>query len=272
MVNRELTTDHQPLTSDYSRINMTITRSIAVVSQKGGVGKTSLVQNLGAELVNAGKRVLLIDFDPQSNLTIGWGLDPNTERPTIYQAMLKPLHAVSYVVGLRENLDIIPANLDLAGAELAFINAIDRNNKLRKVLQHLPGYDFILIDGPPSLGFFTVNALAATSEVLIPLQVQAYAYKALDQLLAIIEQVQEVNPELVLSGFVLTMYDRRNALTATVEELARRRFGKKVFQTVIPVNVRIAEAPLDGTSVGDYDAKSKGAIAYVQLAQEVLTP
>lgn len=247
-----------------------MTRSIAVVSQKGGVGKTSLVQNLGAELVNVGLRVLLIDFDPQSNLTIGWGLDPNADRPTIYQAMLKPLQATDCVVTLRPNLDLIPANLDLAGAELAFINAIDRNHKLKKVLQHIPGYDFIIIDGPPSLGFFTVNALAAVSEVLIPLQVQAYAYKALDQLLAIIGQVQEVNSDLHLLGIVLTMYDKRNALTSTVEDLARQRFGSQIFKTAIPVNVRIAEAPLDGASVSEYEATSKGAQAYCQLAQEVM--
>ncbi len=247
-----------------------MTRTIAVVSQKGGVGKTSLVQNVGAELASLGKRVLLIDFDPQSNLTLGWGLDPNADRPTIYQAMLNPPGALSSVVNLRPNLDLIPANLDLAGAELAFINAIDRNNKLRKVLQHLLGYNFILIDGPPSLGFFTVNALAAVNEALIPLQVQAYAYKALDQLLAIIGQVREINPELWMLGVALTMYDRRNALTGTVEDMARQRLGESVFKTVIPVNVRIAEAPLDGTSVGEYEATSKGAVAYVQLAQEVM--
>ncbi len=247
-----------------------MTRTIAIVSQKGGVGKTSLTQNVGAELATLGKRVLLIDFDPQSNLTIGWGLDPNGDRSTIYQAMINPPGASGCVLNLRPNLNLIPANLDLAGAELAFINAIDRNNKLRKVLQHLSGYDFILIDGPPSLGFFTVNALAAVNEVLIPLQVQAYAYKAIDQLLAIIGQVREVNPELRLLGLALTMHDRRNALTGTVEDLARRRFGELIFRTVVPVNVRIAEAPLDGTSVGEYESTSKGAQAYVQLAQEVL--
>lgn len=246
-----------------------MSRAIAVVSQKGGVGKTSLVQNLGAELVQAGKRVLLIDFDPQSNLTLGWGLDPDLERPTIYQAMLNPAQATESIVTLRPNLELIPADLNLAGAELAFINAIDRNHKLRKVIQNLEGYDFIIVDGPPSLGFFTVNALAAVNEALIPLQVQAYAYKALDQLLAIIKQVQEVNPELTLLGMVLTMYDKRNALTNTVEDLARKRFQDKVFKTVIPVNVRIAEAPLDGSSVGEYEAGSKGALAYTELAEEI---
>lgn len=248
-----------------------MTRVIAVVSQKGGVGKTSLVQNLGAELVGMGNRVLLVDFDPQSNLTIGWGLNPDADRPTIYQAMLKPEQSGFSIVNLRPKLDLIPANLDLAGAELAFINAIDRNNKLRKVVQQISDYDFILVDGPPSLGFFTVNALASANEVLIPLQVQAYAYKALDQLLAIIEQVQEVNPVLRVLGVVLTMYDKRNALTSTVEDLARRRFGERVFKTTIPVNVRIAEAPLDGSSVSEYEATSKGAQAYAKLAEEVMT-
>ena len=248
-----------------------MTHTVAIASQKGGVGKTSLTQNLGAELARAGQKVLIVDFDPQSNLTDGWGLDPGDERPTIYTAMLDPEQVESCVVPHRPGLDLIPANLDLAGAELQFLAAVDRNTKLKKSLRHLLGrYDYILIDGPPSLGFFTVNALVAADSVIVPLQCQVYAYKAIDQLMGIIEQVQEINPALKVSGIVLTMYDVRNSLTFSVEETARKRFGNLVMSTVIPINVRIAEAPLDGLSVGEYEPDSKGAVAYRDLAQEVL--
>lgn len=247
-----------------------MTRIVAVVSQKGGVGKTSLVQNLGAELALAQQRVLLVDFDPQSNLTTGWGIDPMTARGTVYDAMTDPETAVNTLIEIRPNLYLMPASLDLAGAELAFINAIDRNSKLRKAIAPIAHYfDIILIDGPPSLGFFTVNALAAANEILIPLQVHPYAYKAIDQLLGIVEQVAEINPSLELTGIVLTMYDQRNSLTSAIEDAARRRFNGRVFKTVIPINVRIPEATLDGLSVGEYESGSRGAEAYRNLAVEV---
>ena len=248
-----------------------MTHVIAVASQKGGVGKTSLTQNLGAELAHAGRNVLVVDFDPQSNLTSGWGLDPAADRPTIYMAMLHPDQAPACVIRHRPGLDLIPANLDLAGAELQFMGAVDRNIKLQEALEPLlDGYDYVLIDGPPSLGFFTVNALVAASEVLIPLQCQVYAYKAIDQLLAIIEQVRKLHPPLHVGGIVMTMYDVRNSLTLSVEETARKRFGELVLKTTIPVNVRIAEAPLEGVSVGEYESDSRGAEAYRLLAKEVL--
>lgn len=248
-----------------------MTRIFAVVSQKGGVGKTSLVQNLGAELARAGHRVLLVDFDPQSNLTTGWGLDPGTVPATVYDAMSEPQGVMDTILPVRRQLDLIPANLDLAGAELAFINSIDRNTRLRKALEPVAeNYDVVLVDGPPSLGFFTVNALAAAGEIIIPLQVHPYAYKAVDQLLTIVQQVQEINPRLQMTGIALTMYDRRNSLTAAIEDAARRRFGQLVFDTVIPINVRVAEATLDGISVGEYEAASAGAQAYESLAKEVI--
>jgi chromosome partitioning protein len=185
--------------------------------------------------------------------------------------MADPKVTAEAVVGLRPRLDIIPANLDLAAAELAFINAIDRNAKLRKALEPVTGrYDVILIDGPPSLGFFTVNALVAASEYLVPLQVHPYAYRAIDQLLGIVDQVQEINPALNLSGIVLTMYDQRNSLTSAIEDAARGRFGDYIYQTVVPINVRVAEATLDGISVGEYEPGSSGARAYRSLAQEVM--
>lgn len=243
----------------------------AIVSQKGGVGKTSLTQNLGAELARAGQRVLVVDFDPQSNLTSGWGLDPGQDRPTVYTAMLRPDQAAACVIQHRPGLDILPANLDLAGAELQFAGAVDRNIKLQEALEPLlPSYDYVLIDGQPSLGFFTVNALAAANAALIPLQCQVYAYKAIDQLLNIIDQVRKLHPPLYIAGIVLTMYDVRNSLTLSVEKTARERFGDFVLRTQIPVNVRIAEAPIEGLSVGEYESDSRGALAYRQLAKEVL--
>ncbi|MEM7800542.1 MAG: ParA family protein, partial [Chloroflexota bacterium] len=241
-------------------------------TQKGGVGKTSLVQNLGAELARLGKRVLITDFDPQSNLTTGWGVDPGENRLTVYDVMSSPDRTADAVLNVRPNLDIIPANLDLAGSELAYINAIDRNTKLRKGLAPvLKYYDCVLIDAPPSLGFFTVNALAAANRILIPLQVHPYAYKALDQLLVIVEQVQEINPELELFGIILTMYDRRNSLTSAIEDASRRRFGDLVFRAKIPINVRIPEATLDGVSVSEYEEQSSGARAYRALAKEMIS-
>lgn len=248
-----------------------MTRILAVVSQKGGVGKTSLVQNLGAELAQSDRYTLLVDLDPQSNLTTGWGLDPAQAPATVYDAMSDPRETVTAVVPLRSELDLIPASLDLAGAEMAFINSIDRNTRLRKALEPVEAsYDMVLIDGPPSLGFFTVNALAAATEIIIPLQVHPYAYRAVDQLLTIVEQVQEINTQLTLTGIVLTMYDRRNSLTGAIEDAARERFGELVFDTVIPINVRVAEATLDGISVSEYESTSAGAQAYEALAKEVI--
>lgn len=248
-----------------------MTRIFAVVSQKGGVGKTSLVQNLGAELARSGQQTLLVDLDPQSNLTTGWGLDLREVDVTVYDAMSDPEQTEMAIVPLRQDLDLIPATLDLAGAEMAFINAIDRNTRLRKGLDPVaPAYDMVLIDGPPSLGFFTVNALAAATEIIIPLQVHPYAYKAMEQMLTIIEQVQEINSRLKLTGIVLTMYDQRNSLTGAIEDAARQRFDSLVFDTVIPINVRVAEATLDGISVSEYEATSTGAQAYEALAKEVV--
>lgn len=246
-------------------------RIIAVVSQKGGVGKTSLVQNLGAELAIAGIKGLLVDFDPQSNLTTGWGFNPLEERPTIYDCLEDSRLSKEAILQVRPNLDLISANLDLAAAEMAYINAIDRNMRLRKALAPLDNdYDVIMIDSPPSLGFFTVNALAAATDYLLPLQVHPYAYKAIDQLLSIVAQVEEINSNLTMMGIVLTMHDRRNTLTEAIESEVRGRFSETVFKTVIPINVRIPEATLDGISVGEYESTSSGAIAYRELAQEMI--
>lgn len=244
----------------------------AVVSQKGGVGKTSLVQNAGAELAQAGYTTLLIDFDPQSNLTTGWGLDPDVERPTIYDAMLDPNQVAGMVVNLRPNLDLIPSNLNLAGAELQFAGDFDRNGKLKAALSFLTDrYRYILIDTPPSLGFYVGNALVAAQRVIIPLQAQFYALKALAPVFDIVKRAQSVNPGLHVYAIIPTMYDGRNSLSEPVIQAARTQYPKLVTRTIIPVNVRVADAPIHGLPVGEHDSNSSGAVAYRELVKELFT-
>ena len=245
-----------------------MTEILAVVSHKGGVGKTSLVQNLGHELARRG-RVLLVDLDPQSNLTIGCGLDPSVERLTIYHAMSDPQQTAAAVVPLTR-VALLPANLDLALAEQRFAGFYDRNDKLKDVLTTVQAdYAYVLIDSPPNLGFFAFNALTAATHALIPLQCQPYAYRALDNTLQLIQLVQKGNPALQLKRIVLTMVDRRLTLTRSVENAVRERFGALVAQSVIPLNVAVAEATLDGAAVAHYAPDSAGAVAYQALAEEL---
>lgn len=244
-----------------------MSKVVAVVSHKGGTGKTSLVQNLAYELSD--HRVLAVDLDPQSNLTIGCGLEPGDDRPTVYQAMHKPAETPEIIVS-GSDFDILPANLDLALAEQMFAGHYDRNDKLRDVLQHVQDrYDYILIDSPPSLGFFAFNALTAATLAMIPLQCQPYSLRAVDNTLNLIKLVQKGNPALRLEAIVLTMYDRRVSLTQSVENTARGKFGKTVAKTVIPVNISIAEAIIDGVPVSKYAPSSRGARAYRALAKEL---
>ncbi len=240
---------------------------IAIVSHKGGTGKTSLVQNLAYELLP--KRVLVVDLDPQANLTIGCGLDPGDDRLTVFHALHAPAKTSDIVVPL-DHFDILPANLDLALAEQQFAGHYDRNDRLKDVLQSVPGrYDYILIDSPPSLGFFAFNTLTAATQAIAALQCQPYAYRALDGTLQLIQLVQKGNAALRLEAIVLTMYDRRVTLTQSVDEIARNRFGALIPQTVIPVNIAIAEATLDGAPVAVYAPRSTGAQAYRALAKEL---
>jgi len=239
-----------------------------VISHKGGTGKTSLVQNLAHELAQT-RRVLAVDLDPQSNLTIGSDFELLEDRPTILHAMHTPATTADTILQT-ESYSLLPASLDLALADQQFAGHYDRNDKLRDALAQVEDrFDVILIDGPPNLGFFAFNALTAATQAIVPLQCQPYALRALDGTLQLIDLVSKGNRGLHLQAVVLTMYDRRVTLTASVEAAARQRFGDLIPQTVIPVNVSIAEATLDGASVGVYVPRSTGALAYAALAKEL---
>lgn len=248
-------------------------RVICIANQKGGVGKTTTAVNLSASLAVAEKRVLLIDVDPQGNSTSGIGLSKEQSNGTIYQALLKGS-------GLREiiqktslpYLDLVISNTDLIGAEIELIGEKDREKRLGQLLQEVEkDYDYIFIDCPPSLGLLTINSLTAAHSVLIPLQCEYYALEGLGQLLKTIRLVkQSLNPKLEIEGILLTMFDIRNNLSHQVAEEVRNHFKEKVFQTVIPRNVRLSEAPSHGKPVLLYDIHSKGAESYLNLAREML--
>lgn len=244
-------------------------RIISAVTLKGGSGKTSLIQNVGYELsANFGQRVLMVDLDQQANLTLGCGVDPGTGTPGVYIALTDPSKADP--VEVMERLYLLPSNLDLAEAEIKFGSDVDRNFKLRAITEAIGGaYDYILIDCPPGLDFYTVNALSAATEVIIPLQCHYYAYRMIEPVLSIIERAKVVNDSLALSAIVPSMYDGRNSLGAAVLESARERFGELVTNTVIPINIRIADAPMYGLPVALHDPRATGAIAYHELTKEI---
>ncbi|MGB1251570.1 MAG: ParA family protein [Candidatus Promineifilaceae bacterium] len=245
-----------------------MTTIIAVLSHKGGTGKTSLVQNLGYELGKQ-KRVLLVDFDPQSNLTVGCGIEPYEERQTVFHTMYDPNTTANTIISL-DHYDLLPSNLDLALAEQQFAAYYDRNNKLQDAIAMVQDkYDYVLIDSPPSMGFFAFNALTAANEVLIPLQCQPYALRAVDNTLQLVKLVQKNNRDLHVRSVVLTMYDKRVALTKSVEAAARQRFKALVAQAVIPVNISVSEAGLEGQPVAIYAPRSRGAQSYQALSQEL---
>jgi chromosome partitioning protein len=245
-------------------------RIIAVLNQKGGVGKTTTAINLGAYLARAGKKVLLVDFDPQGNATSGLGLDKEKLELTSYDILFHPSQIGQ---GIQESqtggLNILPANAGLAAAEVELVDKPERELMLKKSLSGLD-YDFILIDCPPALGLLTINALAAADQLIIPVQAEYYALEGLSQLLAIMQRVRQgLNPELELLGVAVTMYDGRTSLSEQVHAELKKHFGEKVFKTIIPRNVRLAEAPSHGKPIADHDKWSKGARAYKQLAKEV---
>lgn len=246
---------------------------ISVVNQKGGVGKTTTTINLSAYLALKGKKVLVIDLDPQGNATSGYGFDKSEIEASAYDLLINEA-TISEVIQStdRKNVEMCPTNINLAGAEVELVSAMSRETILKSSLETvLDKYDFVLIDCPPSLGLLTINALAASSGVLVPIQGEYYALEGLTQLIDTINLVKKhLNPQIGVFGVVITMYDGRTQLTRQVAAEVRKYFGEKVFDTVIPRNVRLAEAPSFGKTIAEYDPKSKGGLAYAELAKEVI--
>lgn len=249
-------------------------RIISIANQKGGVGKTTTSVNLGACLAHIGKRVLLVDIDPQGNATSGVGIDKADVDHCIYDIIVEDT-AVGQVIKPTqiEQLDVIPATIQLAGAEIELVPTISREVRLKRALETVKqNYDYIIIDCPPSLGLLTINALTASDSVLIPVQCEYYALEGLSQLLNTIRLVQKhLNSDLMIEGVLLTMLDARTNLGIQVIDEVKKYFQDKVYQAIIPRNIRLSEAPSHGQPIILYDMKSRGAEVYLELAKEVVT-
>jgi len=246
---------------------------IAVANQKGGVGKTTTSVNLSACMAALGKKVLLIDIDPQGNATSGIGVNKADIRYCIYDILVNDMDPLDAILPTSvENLFIIPASIQLAGAEIELVPTVSREVRLKKALEYIRSkYDFIIIDCPPSLGILTLNSLTASDSVLIPVQCEFYALEGVSQLLNTIRMVQKhLNTSLQIEGILLTMFDARTNLGIQVIEEVKKYFREKVYQAVIPRNVRLSEAPSHGQAIISYDPKSRGAEVYMDLAREVL--
>ena len=246
---------------------------ISIVNQKGGVGKTTTAVNLGSFLAAKRKKVLIFDLDPQGNATSGYGFDKMELENTVYDLLVNEEDIENVIQHTNvKNVDMCPTNINLAGAEVELVSAISRETILKRAIEPvIDEYDYIIIDCPPSLGLLTINALSACEGVIVPIQGEYYALEGLTQLIDTINMIKKkLNPVVGILGVVITMFDSRTQLTKQVVEEVEKYFGDKVFKTHIPRNVRLAEAPSHGKTIGDYDPKSKGAIAYQQLAQEVI--
>ena len=249
------------------------TRIVAIVNQKGGVGKTTTAINLGAAMAELGRQVVLVDLDPQGNTSSGLGFDVRRQRLTVYQllsgeAMIDDVAVPTGVPGLH----LVPSDLSLAGAEIELAGASEREYRLRAALGELKGgYGHVIIDCPPSLGLLTLNALAAAHEVLVPMQAEYFALEGLGNLVYTVALIRErLNPDLRLTGILMTQFDARTTVSWEVLEQVRRAYPDEVFHTLIPRNVRLSEAPSHGRPITTYDPTCKGAVAYRQLAKEVL--
>ena len=246
---------------------------IAVANQKGGVGKTTTSVNLSAAFAEMGKKVLLIDCDPQGNATSGLGIEKDGLELSIYDALINDTPMEEIIIQTQFGLDVVPSVMDLAGAEVELVNLEDKQYRLKKSVELVKEkYDYILIDCPPSLGHVTLNALTAADSVLLPLQCEFYALEGLSQLLSTVQLVQEqLNEKLRIEGLVLTMYDSRTNLAEQVVEEVKTHFPDMVYATKIPRNVRLSEAPSFGKPIFAYASSSKGAQAYMSLAEEVVS-
>lgn len=246
---------------------------IAVANQKGGVGKTTTAVNLSAAIADLGKRVLLVDLDPQGNSSSGLGIEKSALRYSLYEVLLENMSARGAILQTDiERLSILPATVDLAGAEVQLVGVENREYVLKGALDKVAGkFDYIFIDSPPSLGLLTLNGLCAAHSVLIPLQSEFYALEGIGQLMSTVGLVQQAfNPSLALEGVLMTMYDQRTNLSNQVVADAREHFGTKVYETVIPRIVRLSEAPSFGAPISRYDRNSRGTLVYESLAKEVL--
>lgn len=246
---------------------------IAFVNQKGGVGKTTSAVSIATYLAQAGKRVLIVDLDPQGNASSGLGIDIRSTKNNLYQAMISGSNVGDSIIDIGEGMpNIMPASQDLAGAGVELVHLDNREYRLYEVLRQVrPHYDFIIIDSPPSLGLLTINGLVASDKIIIPVQTEYYALEGLSQLLQTITLVRDnLQPDLDILGALLTMYDRRNRLARQVVREVQEHFPGPVFDTVIPRSVRLAEAPSFGKSILHFDAFSKGARAYKAVAKEIL--
>ena len=252
--------------------NVKATRVIAIANQKGGVGKTTTTINLATAIAATRKKVLLIDLDPQGNASTGIGIDRANREINTYHVLIGEATLAESIqnTGI-PGLSIIPSGVDLSGAEIELIDFERRESRLKEGLDSISGFDFVLIDCPPSLNLLTLNALVAAHAVMVPLQCEFFALEGISHLVQTIERIKQAfNPALELQGIVLTMFDKRNNLSDMVANDVRGFFGDKVYKTVIPRNVRISEAPSHGKPVLIYDVKSTGAEAYIHLASEVL--